>query len=358
MSTELDSLDDSVVESSGVVADEAIALAVLADDRESNQWKWQHPGIGWAVLWTLLLVVAQLGLGIVFGVLVVVTGRNIEELPLLLVGSLTNSLTALFVSCLLFGKQMRDRMGLRGFTVTQGLIVFGLVLPIAVMSSEIANVALEFLPVWGLDLLSGMHGEGWPTLFVGACILPAFGEELYFRGFLSRGLIARRGWWVGSFVASALFALIHMIPIQVCATFGIGLVLQFVYVMTRSLPAAMLLHFFNNLLAFATMKLAGLFEVPGLNMETADVVTHTPPSVLIFAALTATGLLRLLYDARTRWLLPDRTEWRSESADLDIPAPHLQAQQIGQSPNGFLVALTLSCYGGLLAAIIHATSLV
>ena len=54
MSSETESAHKSIIEStteSSIVVDPA-DVVVLADDRESNQWKWQHPGLGWAVLWT------------------------------------------------------------------------------------------------------------------------------------------------------------------------------------------------------------------------------------------------------------------------------------------------------------------
>lgn len=84
---------------------------------------------------------------------------------------------------------------------------------------------------------------------LGGCLLPAVGEEVMFRGFLGRGLLARYG-LAGGTLLSAMFSLMHADPVQALAVLVLGITLQGVYIATRSLFAPMLLHGLNNALAF------------------------------------------------------------------------------------------------------------
>lgn len=89
---------------------------------------------------------------------------------------------------------------------------------------------------------------GWP---LGLAVLviavgPGIGEELWCRGFLGRGLVGRYGPVVGVLLTSLFFGLIHVDPPHAVAAACMGIGLHFVYLMTRSIWASMLLHFLNN----------------------------------------------------------------------------------------------------------------
>jgi membrane protease YdiL (CAAX protease family) len=91
----------------------------------------------------------------------------------------------------------------------------------------------------------------WPAWF-GVLVLgvgPALSEELWFRGFLGRGLMGRFGLLGGALLTSFFFGLMHLDPPHVMGTMALGLCFNFAYVMTRSLWIPMLLHFLNNSLA-------------------------------------------------------------------------------------------------------------
>ena len=66
----------------------------------------------------------------------------------------------------------------------------------------------------------------WWLLLVAGCILPGFGEEIFFRGFLSRGLVGRHGVIGGTLIASLLFGLIHVDPVQASGAFLLGRIIS------------------------------------------------------------------------------------------------------------------------------------
>ncbi len=79
-------------------------------------------------------------------------------------------------------------------------------------------------------------------------VIPALGEELFIRGSVFSGLSTRSTWF--SILISALFfSLMHQNPLQTVHQFGLGVVLALVMVLSRSIWACVLLHFFNNFIS-------------------------------------------------------------------------------------------------------------
>jgi CAAX protease family protein len=188
----------------------------------------------------------------------------------------------------------------------------------------------RWLGVPGLQSLeSTMSGFGrlpwWlPVLLIG--LGPGVGEELYYRGFLGRGLIGTHGVVAGVLLTALLFGVMHIIPIQVFYAPVIGVVLHYVYLQTRSLLMPMLLHTLNNgvgmLLLSEDLKpyTGGLREA----VEGAD--THST----LFAAWVYAGSLALLagvgyalYQTRGRVAAPDGgpAPWRPAFPGVAWPPP-------------------------------------
>ncbi|GEO09347.1 CPBP family intramembrane glutamic endopeptidase [Segetibacter aerophilus] len=90
------------------------------------------------------------------------------------------------------------------------------------------------------------------NLFIMA-LLPAIGEELFFRGSLQKALlrISHRP-WLAIVVSSVVFALLHGTFFKILPIFTLGLILGVVYYVTRNLWYTILIHFLNN--AFAVLS--------------------------------------------------------------------------------------------------------
>src|SRR5262249_32646273 len=143
-------------------------------------------------------------------------------------------------------------LSLRYATPVQWLVVVLAVLPLSVVASEVSNWVGWLLP--GLSITNSIFSQLSKETLAGALIfgsaIAAVGEELCFRGFVGRGLVARYGPLRGVLITSLLFGLVHLEPVQASGAVILGLALHAVYLSTRSLWASIALHGFNNAMAF------------------------------------------------------------------------------------------------------------
>jgi membrane protease YdiL (CAAX protease family)/Tfp pilus assembly protein PilF len=191
--------------------------------------------------------------------------------------------------------------------------------------------------------------QSWLLILMAGCLLPGLGEEMLFRGFLGRGLLARFGPALGILLTSALFGLLHLDPVRICGAAILGVGLHLVYLATRSFWAPVLLHALNNALAFALMQLAqdSTIDLSGLE----DGPNLSPLVVLAaLAALAALGLL--LYQTRVRWVLPDGSAWAPGYVTAEMPPPELAAVPRRGVPRGLVRLAAVGAYlafGGVFA---------
>ena len=131
-------------------------------------------------------------------------------------------------------------------------------LPVFLGLANISNLAGALLShLLGIESSTTRLSSGGFELFLQflvLCVLPAIGEELFFRGAL-QGLLRPCGSSVAIVGPALLFALLHLNPIQgltalVCAVF-----LGWLAERSGSILPGMLLHFTNNCLAFLSLYL-------------------------------------------------------------------------------------------------------
>ncbi len=90
------------------------------------------------------------------------------------------------------------------------------------------------------------------NLFIMA-LLPAIGEELFFRGSLQKVLLRISNKpWLAIVISSAVFGLLHGTFFKLLPIFTLGLLLGTVYHVTRNLWYTITIHFLNN--AFAVLS--------------------------------------------------------------------------------------------------------
>ena len=132
-------------------------------------------------------------------------------------------------------------------------------------------------------------------LIVVACLMPAFCEELVFRGALGNGL-AETGLWSASLLGGALFSLFHMNPAQTLHQFVMGFLLVFYILVTGSFWCSFAAHLFNNLLTVVLSLTLG---------EKIDAWSMDYWYIFILAgAACALPLVWLLYKRR-RFVVPE-----------------------------------------------------
>ena len=210
--------------------------------------------------------------------------------------------------------------GLVGLAAATTALIAGLALVPALLSSETTRVRLGLvvprllgMPVWLVAIAGGLalsqavdialrlsgFGRGLSLESVLGVLRQARGlgllaavlvlgagagtaEELFFRGYVQRRLVARFGPVIGVFVAAFLFALAHLNPQHSAFAFVFGLYLGGLALWCGSTWPAVLVHVVNNTTAV-------LLAATGID----DANTHLPTSVqvglLLVLALAAAG---------------------------------------------------------------------
>lgn len=305
------------------------------------------PGFLAAVGWLVLLLIVQFsivivlafGAGFVAGVLQRVPEFTAAlENPL--VGLAISSPTLLLAAVLLVGivswsglrstfgiRTPRSAFAVRGPRPLHVVLILALMIPFVVVSSEVSEWIADgfrrtgmpeewigFSQFWAISEGLAEFGLWTAVLYVvvfGA-LLPAVGEELYFRGFLGRGLVARWGAVRGVVLTSLLFGVLHIYPSHVATAFLTGLVLHAVYLWSRSLLGAILFHAVYNGLAFLWNYLAWQADP-----EMKD--GHVPILLMVTSTFAAGGVLWLIYQTRVRLVTPDNLEWPPDYRSVETP---------------------------------------
>jgi membrane protease YdiL (CAAX protease family)/Flp pilus assembly protein TadD len=317
---------------------------------------------GWVLLASLLPVV--LGCCAGFYLVLMLSGsrpppswdRLSEENPWILVGieSLGFATFAALALIQLRGQSWRA-LALRRPSGTHFLLVLFLVLPMAVLSEQYTDwltQALEqiFGPAanmggasqtgflrWVDKALEKVAKQPWLQMFLIGAVAPGLGEELFFRGFLGRGLVARYGALRGILFTSVLFGLSHIDPVQGSHAVFLGIVLHLVYLAGKSLWVPVLLHILHNALVFTRMKL-------GMSGTIETGLQSIPPVLLVAALVVLVLLLLLFYWSRLSWMLPDGLLWSPGYVSAEMPPAPLKCQPSYRSLPGLAKLLAVASY--------------
>jgi membrane protease YdiL (CAAX protease family) len=324
-----------------------------------------QPNLLVALLLVVLLIVMQI-VFVVAGakVLSAVGGGSLSladlSVQLVPVATFATVATGLLVALVMFRERIARKLALRGCTPLQWFLLLLLLAPQSMLAGEIANWAMELMRLLDQPWLDRLNDMGWiaefsrlpwPLVFVAACLFPGVGEEIFFRGVLSRGLVARHGIVAGALITSVMFGVIHVAPAQVAGTIMIGLMLQMVFMTTRSLTAAIALHTVNNAMAFLMVQHGELLPISGYTVEVPGEVSHVPATILLAALVMTALVLALFYQTRTRWITADGGEWRPGFFATEMPPADLQARPVCGTPHPLLLAGALLATVALVAAV-------
>lgn len=134
----------------------------------------------------------------------------------------------------------------------------------------ISNIFLDLLSRMGFSMelnfadtnaSAGAYFLGLLTM----ALLPAFSEEFLMRGMVLNAAEQKRDFSYAILITAGMFSLMHGNPIQTVHQFFLGAVLAYVVLVSRSLWAGVLLHFFNNFLSLSLdYPVSKFFEITGM----------------------------------------------------------------------------------------------
>jgi membrane protease YdiL (CAAX protease family) len=314
----------------------------------------------------VLFVIVQAAFGVAALVAIQASGRKFEISDLVLLNAVAVIGGSLALAAMFLHGQFVRALAIRRLNPLHAVILLAMVWPLVIVNLACAGWLMEALeaadaqaaqvedtstepftldPSENLfDQMNSMYAEmaeaSWPVILVFFCLFPAVGEEMFFRGLLGRGLVARFG--VGGLViASIFFGLSHLDPVRVLATTALGMALHAVYLATRTFWAPVLLHFCNNALVFSSYKLMDDEGNEPLGISRFDIA---PPSPVLIAgaALALAALGWMLYQTRTRWVLPDGAAWNPGYATPEMPPKELHARPQISFPSVWAVLAALA----------------
>ena len=150
------------------------------------------------------------------------------------------------------------KFNLKSFGEVSGKTI-GLSIPLIVAGMLFINLCSEFigLPDLMQDTFRAMSRNVFGIISI--TIMAPLVEELLFRGAI-QGYMLRKGIKPlhAILIASAIFGIVHMNPIQIPFAFAIGLIFGWLYYRTGSVVPGIIGHFINN--SIACLQMATLTE--------------------------------------------------------------------------------------------------
>ena len=260
----------------------------------------------------------------------------IERFPGLLIGTEMSvfALGVVFLVWLRFGRKRRSAIPLQMPSGIHVLIVLLWIIPLSLVGGQIAvgaeyvwnGILVDYPSLQSLDemnvmeLMNGLKNRFNPLeLLLWVAVIPAFAEELVFRGVIGRGLVSRYGIENGVVITALLFASVHLHPVHAAALLPLAVAIHWSYLQSRNFWIPMVFHFLNN--AWAVMALYLFSEIEP--SETAEVIIaedSLPMPVLTSAVVCIFVLGWLMLATRTVYLTESGEPWQSPVSITDGPA--------------------------------------
>ena len=221
-------------------------VAAAPVESDARSWGIWQPALGLMVLVPSTALVASLALLIPLALAAVISATVLGILQVALVW-------------LLAIRAWPPPLALVGFTRprTSRLITTLLVVAALICSLGFAQVYTMAALALGWDFLTppelpdGLLLPGGWVVFsaVALAVWTPVAEEVFFRGFILRGLANRWGFAPALIVSAAVFSALHLAPALLLPVFVTGLLLGFLYQRTGSLWPCIAVHAAQNLVA-------------------------------------------------------------------------------------------------------------
>lgn len=209
--------------------------------------------------------------------------------------------------------------------------------------SALTNTFIEFLDLIGYkSSSSGINVDSWWKYLlytITMAAVPAFCEELLFRGVVYQGL--RKWSKVGAiFISAALFMLMHGSPDQTVHQFVIGIILAVVFSVTGSIWCPMLIHFLNNFIALTLSFVVTMIQKSAQvqNSESANQVVVGPWeswAIGLFSALFSAIVAGLLIWVIVKHLQKNKIEQNNNQTSNENVISEVESQEANQSKEEF-----------------------
>jgi uncharacterized protein len=241
-----------------------------------------YPTIKSSILLCLLFVGIQIVLGLLIGLYQIKFMLSSDSL---IVGVLTAIAGIIsFGIVLLIGfiktkRKLNEVFKFNGVSAFLWVAIIVFMTGLVIVTSELDNLLNYILPMPLMfrdvfDTLMAKQVFFIAIIIIG--IIPAFTEELFFRGLILDGLKNNYSKKTAIFISALLFGIIHLNPWQFFGAFIIGSISAWICIETNTILLSIYMHFFNNTLYTITVKYRELIPIKGFNSNFSTPVNFQP----------------------------------------------------------------------------------
>jgi len=230
-----------------------------------------YPTIKNAILLCLLFLGIQIGLSLLIGIFQMIFRLSDTSLLAGVLTILTSIISIGIVLWVGFKKTKRKFNEVFKFNrvpVFLWIAVTVFMAGFVIVLSEMDNLLQYILPVPEIfrDIFQTLMVEQiFIIAIISVGIIPAFTEELLFRGLILDGLKNNYSKRKAIIISALLFGIIHLNPWQFYSAFIIGLISAWICIETNSILLSIYIHFFNNALYTIAVRYKDLIPVKGFN---------------------------------------------------------------------------------------------
>jgi len=241
-----------------------------------------YPTIKNSILLCLLFIGIQIVLGLLIGLFQTIFNFFNDSLFIAVLTDISYIVSFVIVLLIGFAKTKRKFNDVFKFNRVSAFLWIAIIVfmtGFVIVTSELDNLLNYILPMPEMfrDMFETLMAK--QIFFIAIIIIgiiPAFTEELFFRGLILDGLKSNYSKKTAIIISSLLFGIIHLNPWQFCGAFIIGLISAWICVETNSILLCIYMHFFNNTLYTITVKYRELIPIKGFNSNYSTPVDFQP----------------------------------------------------------------------------------
>ena len=245
---------------------------------EGNIVNKTYPGIKNAIILCLILLGLQIGVWLIFWLIAGIFGIDIDT------ESLLYEIGSLLINLLIFGfvifivykkshKKFDEVFVFNDVSPNLWIAITVFMCGFVILSSEVGNVIIYFLPM--SEFFEKMFETTLDSKYIfisvlSVAIVPAFVEEMLFRGVILNGFKENYSHKKAIIVSSLLFGIVHVNPWQFVTASLLGIVSAWVCLKIKSLSISIYMHLFNNTAAVLAMKTRDIIPIKGFNAVSSE----------------------------------------------------------------------------------------
>ena len=234
-----------------------------------------YPRIKNAILLCLLLLGIQIVGGLILGLILVLFKIENE--------SMVNGVGLILINLLTFGlviligyrkthRKFNDVFMFNNVPLNLWIAIIIFIFGLVILSSQLDNLLNYILPMPEFleDIFDSiLTNEYMASSIILVGIMPAFLEEMLFRGVILSGFKDNYSRTKAIIMSSLLFGIVHLNPWQFVTAFIIGIISAWICLQTKSILPSIYMHLYNNMLAVLVMKFSDIMFFKEFNVSSS-----------------------------------------------------------------------------------------